>query len=245
MPQVASPRPAPRPKFTRLKAAWKNFREKFVFPSLPEPENAVKPSELSLNEFAKVREKLWSQRSGSTDKIDNIILTVSSSFLGLSITFLKDIVQPAPPSQPEILWWSWGAFTAAIAFVFVSHHSSYSACGYELKRNEVYFVRRIDQALTFSNGWQSVTQFFNILAALCFLAGIGLSADFVILNTQKKFNNVPTQPQRAESSAGTRPSNPRAGGGTGRHADGVFSPAAQRTASPNPTTGGSPSGAAK
>lgn len=197
--------------FTRLKATWKNFREKFFFPPLPEPEVATKPSELSLNEFAKVREKLWSQRSGSTDKIDNIILTVSSAFLGLSITFLKDIVQPAPPSHPETLWWSWAAFTAAIAFVFVSHHSSYSACGYELKRNEFYFVKRIDQALTFSNGWQSVTQIFNILAALCFLAGIVLSADFVILNTEKKFNNVPTQPQRAVSSAGSsRSPNPRA-----------------------------------
>lgn len=224
-------RPTRRIMSFGVQATCKKLAGWFVFPPIEEPEHPATPSQFSRDEYAKIREKLWSQRSASVDKIDNIVLTISGAFLGLSITFLKDIVQPAPPSHPEILWWSWAAFTLAIALVFLSHYSSYCACGYELKRNEFYFVKRIDEVLNLSNGWQTVTQIFNISAALIFLVGITLSADFVKINMEKKFDNAGKQSQRAVSPDGSPQSTNRlAGGGSSRYSDAVSNSTAQRTA---------------
>jgi len=222
-----------------LKQRYGKFIDGFSFPNLKLPDVPTIPSEFSLEEYAKIREKLWSQRSNSTDKIENIILTVSSAFLGLSVTFLKDIVQPKVPSNPGCLWWSWFAFTASIVIVLVSHFCSYHASEYELRRIEFYLVKRLDAALDYLNSWQRVTGLLNILAALSFVVGIILSVRFVRINMEKKYANAGQQHGRDVSPYGSSKSNDRpAGGRTGSHGDTLSNPTAQRT--PNPTGGPNP-----
>jgi hypothetical protein len=131
-----------------------------------------------------VRETWKIIQKGSED-FDKSILTYSSSALGLSITFVQNIVPKDQAVYPFYLHVAWVLFTAAIVFTIASFKISTQAQYKHLKHCRKYYIDRQDEYLDKKNWWNIANEVATSLAGLCFALGVGGIAVFGILNFQE------------------------------------------------------------
>lgn len=137
----------------------------------------TQPLHLS-EEMLQYRNWLVAADQKSSEAYDKAVMTLSGGALGLSLTFIKDIVKSSHP----ILLWSlmsaWGCLTLSLAAILISMLSSQWA----LRKA----IIQVDQAslpgATPGGGFAQATKTLNILAGSAFLAGITFLALFSISN---------------------------------------------------------------
>ncbi len=112
----------------------------------------------------------------SQNYYDRSIITLSSGALGISLVFYKDIIGDKMPICPDLLVWSWGLWTASIAFVVFSYYLSHEA-----------LRKAIDQTdeNDFSDGvggWAAnFTNYANVASGSLFVVAIGL---FIVFSSK-------------------------------------------------------------
>lgn len=132
------------------------------------------------------RRQTWADIQSSTDSFDKSMLAISSAALGLSLTFIKDVV---PLTDAEYLWalyTSWIAFGLCITLTVFSFQLSIGA----LNKNLVYlyeFYKEGKQDSFNKEGWCSrCLSAFTWLTCVLFLAGLVCTLIFCVHNVSRE-----------------------------------------------------------
>jgi hypothetical protein len=111
---------------------------------------------------------------------DKAIMTLSGGALGLSITFMKDIVHSPGAISLYLLRTSWSCLTASLTAILISMLSSQWAL-----TKAIHQVDQESLAEKRPGGIFSVlTAWLNGLSALAFVLGVAFLAWFVVANLQ-------------------------------------------------------------
>jgi hypothetical protein len=118
----------------------------------------------------------------SSDEYDKNLLKLSTVFLGLSLTFMKDIVHVDKLTHIYSLYTSWCLFALTILAVIVSFQLSLQANVKHLATLDEYYLNENLSALSRSNKWNTAVIIANLSAGTFFILGIASSVYFVIFN---------------------------------------------------------------
>lgn len=122
----------------------------------------------------------------ASEAYDKAIMTLSGGALGLSLTFMKDIVQSPGAESLWRLGTSWGCLTTSLALVLISMLSSQWAL-----RKAITQVDQRSLPGTRAGGSLSVvTAVLNVLSGMAFLLGVGFLAWFSIANLRPPSGHI-------------------------------------------------------
>jgi hypothetical protein len=126
-------------------------------------------------EARKVLEQAYQKQSEAYDKT---VLSLSGGALGLSITFIRQIVH-GPPNGIVLLALAWTGFAVSILAIFVSMLTSQWAVRKALRQiGEGTGAQR-------PGGWfAAVTAWLNVVACVSLVFGIGLLVWFSLANLE-------------------------------------------------------------
>jgi hypothetical protein len=128
------------------------------------------------------RKFLVSAEQKSQEDFDKAVLTLSGSALGISFTFLKDIVGVNPIAEPELLIWSWRLWAGSILCVLFSYFLSHIS----LRKA----IAQVDDGTIYNQkpgeAWATWTACLNISGAALFVLGVLTLTYFASINVINK-----------------------------------------------------------
>lgn len=147
-------------------------------PVTPSKDTAAEEDKESRNDHYN---RLQDNHRSGEEKYDAAILTMAPALLGLSITFMKDVVKLADARWIPMLYWSWALLALATLFVVASFRFSSIA----MHRDMVTMAKVWNDPYTSiqcelnDNRWNTITKWINHIAGVSFVAGLILMAIFV------------------------------------------------------------------
>jgi hypothetical protein len=135
--------------------------------------------------YLEERKLLVEAQRVSSQQFDKYVLTLSSGFLSLSITFLRYIFPQTAISHKETLVMSWILFCTAILSTLISFLTSQNAHRRQLQITEDYYVRQDENALNAKNSWSICTGILNYCSAIFFILAVAVTVYFVATNFLK------------------------------------------------------------
>ena len=139
-------------------------------------------SDDNTENYLKERKLLIDAQQQSYQQFDKAILTLSSSGLGVSIIFLRDILPLEQITDYCFLIASWILFTISIICTLISFLASQYAYGEQLKLIDAYFLKKDSDALANKNRFAQITEGLNIFAAVFFILAVISTIMFVSIN---------------------------------------------------------------
>jgi len=143
--------------------------------------------------YTQTREDLLKRMLSNSENFDRAVLTLSSAALGLSVTFIKNIVDLSTAIYVPLLAVSWVMFVSAIIVTLVSFHISQWAIRVQLNHAEEYYIHRKDEFLTKINVPNTINEWSGYLSAVVFILAIICFVLFVSLNLNHKEGNMSDQ----------------------------------------------------
>lgn len=134
--------------------------------------------------YAETRRDLLSRQLSNSEKFDGAVLTLSTGALGLSLTFLRDMVSIEKVQQLSLLIWSWRFFGGAIILTILSFMFSQWGINKQLQYAEEYYLNRKDEYLKKVNPCAKVTNCLNICSGISFILAIIFTVCFVSANVK-------------------------------------------------------------
>jgi hypothetical protein len=128
------------------------------------------------------RKLLVEAQQVSYQQFDKYILSLSTGFLSLSVTFLKDIFPRLEILCRNVLVVSWTLFSASILTTLLSFLLSQKAYKRQLLITEDYYVRQDEKALKAKNHWSTGTTILNSCSAIFFVLAVAATVYFVSVN---------------------------------------------------------------
>ena len=132
--------------------------------------------------YAETRKDLLNRQLSNSEKFDAAILTLSTAALGVSLTFIKDIVPLAKVQDICLLKVSWWLFGFAILSTILSFVASQLGIKTQLNYAEEYYLNRKTEFLTKTNIPAKATDFCNYAAAFFFVVALLFTVIFVSTN---------------------------------------------------------------
>lgn len=133
----------------------------------------------------------------SQEDFDKAVLTLSGGALGISFTFLKDIVGANPIAEPTFLIWSWRLWAGSILCVLFSYFLSHLS----LRKA----IAQVDDGTIYDQKpggiWATWTAFLNIAGAALFVMGVLMLTYFASVNVTNK--GAMNERQKASSPVAT------------------------------------------
>lgn len=118
----------------------------------------------------------------SQEAYDTAILALAGGALGVTFTFVKDVLGNEPISV-QLLNYAWLCWGASVSAILASHLFS------------CFAIRKARQQLCDGkNGrlggfWGWITLILNIASGALFIIGVVIMSDFAVQNIESKFNN--------------------------------------------------------
>ena len=134
--------------------------------------------------LAEIRAELLKRQLSNAENYDKAIVSLSTAFLGFSFIFLKDLVPATKAIWVSLLYGSWIILTFAVLSTIVSFWVSQKALNVQLEKAEDYYLNDNQAALSRSLVAKA-TDWINGLSGALFVAGVGCSTAFVIINFQE------------------------------------------------------------
>jgi len=135
------------------------------------------------------------------ESYDKLLITLSGGALGLSITFLKDIIKLEAVTLPNFLVASWLLFILSLTCIL-----GRIALGIEANRKA---ISQVDAGTIYEEkvgGWySSVTRFFHALAAVSLVAGLLSTAIFINANIGINDGKSETATKAEQTAAKAKP----------------------------------------
>lgn len=138
--------------------------------------------------YAETRKDLLTRQLSNSEKFDGAVLTLSTATLGVSLTFIKDIVPLNKVQDICLLKMSWWLFGLAILSTLFSFLASQLGISTQLKYAEEYYLNSKSEFLNKTNLWAKATDFFNYAAALFFILALIFTIVFVSTNLRGEPN---------------------------------------------------------
>lgn len=132
--------------------------------------------------YGEVRKDLLARQLSNSVNYDNAILTLSSAALGLSLTFIKNIVPIEKIDLLFCLFISWGLFGAAIISTIISYLVSQRAINIQLDHAYKYYIEGNDEFLNAENTCAKWTDCLNLCSGLFFIFAVVITISFVAIN---------------------------------------------------------------
>ncbi|MBU1100243.1 MAG: hypothetical protein KKA84_07540 [Bacteroidetes bacterium] len=132
--------------------------------------------------YASFREYLLKSQISNSENFDKSILSLSSAALGISLAFIKDVVNLQIAQHTILLKISWILFTISIIATMLSFMTSQKSITVQLDYAEKYYLEEKMEYLNKNNWWTTVTIFLNNSSAFVFVIAIIFTVLFVILN---------------------------------------------------------------
>lgn len=132
--------------------------------------------------YEKLRENLLEASLSNSNNYDKAILTLSSAALGLSLSFIKDIVPINDIIKYEILELSWCFFLISIVITIASFVLSQWGIKRQLKYAEEYYLNGKEKYYNKKNIYKILTTIFNHLSGVFFILALILTIFFVTSN---------------------------------------------------------------
>jgi hypothetical protein len=150
----------------------------------PPPQEPFTPSERAVKLHDEYRKKAWEDSVSGSENFDKYLLAFSSGALGLSLTFIKDIVPLKDAIWIPSLIVSWGAFIACILVTLASFRISIRALekmspaldDFYLKGNADAFNKHLESWWTKAVDWCAYAGiFFFVLGLTCTMIFAGVN----------------------------------------------------------------------
>jgi hypothetical protein len=148
--------------------------------------------------YGETRRDLLTRQLSNSERYDGAILTLSTGALGISLTFIKDIVSVSEAKCLAILMASWWLFGLAIISTVISFLVSQAGINVQLEYAKQYYLDGKDEYLTKTNRPAKATDVINYISGLLFVIGVLLTILFVSANlggtasmTEDRKSNVP------------------------------------------------------
>jgi hypothetical protein len=145
-----------------------------------DPDFEPTPTHLSL--YQAQCEKLQEGRHAAYEQFDKALLTLSAGALGLSVTFIKDIVPLSTAVQIGLLFGSWCLFALAILSTLASFIASQRAFDRSLRDAEEYYLHGNSSARARHGMALTVTQVLNWSSTVSFVIALVLTILFATQN---------------------------------------------------------------
>lgn len=130
--------------------------------------------------FLQYRDHLWKIRQSNYEKVDTIILTISSALLGWSPTLL---VKPAADGLNVSYNWflsAWGCLALAIFSTLSSFLFVRRAINEQIEGAEEYYLKCDESAFDRGKRWTFWTEVLNVSSSGVFILGLLLLAVAVL-----------------------------------------------------------------
>ena len=146
----------------------------------------------------------WADQQASSDAFDNNLLTFSSAALGLSISFIKDIVPLASSENIGWLFVSWVSFATCIIVTIASFQFGVLAQRAHSENLRRYYLDCNEEYLDRRTVWSCLITLSTVIGSLCFTVGLVSTLVFACcnishireVNTLKKQKAKDTMPAR-------------------------------------------------
>jgi hypothetical protein len=132
------------------------------------------------SQLASYRQALCSAEQTMQSEFDKAVMTLSGGALGISMSFLKDIVGKNPKSF-SILFSAWSLWGLSITCIFLSFATSSKALRRAIEDTD---MRMIYMTLA-TNRWATATRILNRLGGAGFVIGLAAFLAFILINQPK------------------------------------------------------------
>ncbi len=143
---------------------------------------------------------------------DKAILTLSSGALGLSLTFIRQIIpEGCEPEKTYFLVFAWVFLTVSIVSTVISFQTSSKACSKQIKIMEIDYgiaEKPTNHKNTRLSFYHRLTCWLNIFSVLCFIIGIIFLSVFSIHNLQNVKGNKMAERQKIQEGFVPQPTPP-------------------------------------
>ena len=157
------------------------------------------------------RQFLVAAEQKSQEDFDKTILALSGGALGISFTFLKEVIGTSPIAQPSLLLASWLAWAFSTLAVLASYFLSHLALRMAIKQVDAGTI--YDQVP--GESFARATAVLNASGAVLFVLGVCAITLFASANLLSK--GVPNgNPQAASPASQATSAKPSASAGTGQ-----------------------------
>lgn len=136
----------------------------------------------SKNIYEVYRKELLERQRLNSSAFDKAILTLSAAGLGISISFITNLVPIADANNVILLQTSWGLFGLAIVVTVFSFITSQFGIDCELLHAKEYYLDLEDESINKTNRWAKATSWLGYASALLFTVAMTLIVCFAILN---------------------------------------------------------------
>ena len=157
-------------------------------------------NEKELNErnrlFERTKDELVSSQRSNSENFDKSILTLSSAGIGITVSFLSNIINISEASVIFLLYLSWFLFCAAIISTILSFLNSQRGIKLQLEYAEKYYLDGKEEYLKKNNKFAARVEKLNIWSARSFISAIIFLVIFVIINITIGANKVSNNEQK-------------------------------------------------
>jgi len=127
----------------------------------------------------------WADQQASSDEFDKSLLTFSSSALGLSLAFIKDVVPLDKAGWLPYLLLSWVSFAGCIIVTIASFQFSIQAQKAHIKYLHKYYLENRPEFYNKKSAWSIAVTVCAIVGSILFLAGLVATIVFAWENISK------------------------------------------------------------
>jgi hypothetical protein len=170
------------------------------------PQNGATPTPVTVwtphrELYEKHATQAWTDQQASSDSFDNNLLTFSSSALGLSLAFIKDIV---PLKDAHWLIWlysSWIFFAACIVTTIASFQFGIQAQKVHLDHLYKYYLEGKKEYFQKKSCWSKAITWCAIIGSIMFFAGLVATITFACKNISQiqETHKVPSKNNNSDS----------------------------------------------
>ena len=132
--------------------------------------------------YVKDEEDLSKRELSNVENLDKAILSLSSAGLGLSLVFIRNVVELAEASHLWLLPLSWGMFILAIISTLSSYLFGQCALNKQRDFNEKYYLEGDEDAGQQTSLASKITYWLSYVSVFSYIAAVICTAFFIGYN---------------------------------------------------------------
>ena len=139
-------------------------------------------SEKLYEVYLKEEEELSKRDLSNVENLDKAILSLSSAGLGLSLVFIRNVVELAAATHVWLLHISWLMFVLAITSTLLSYLFGQRALDKQRELIEKYYLEGDEDAGQQTSLASRITRFLSYVSVFTYIAAVVCTAFFIGLN---------------------------------------------------------------
>ena len=139
-------------------------------------------SEKLYEVYLKEEEELSKRDLSNVENLDKAILSLSSAGLGLSLVFIKNVVELSKANHIWVLYGSWLMFGLAITSTLLSYLFGQHALNKQRELIEKYYLEGDEEAGQQTSFASKMTRVLSYVSVFTYIAAVVCTAFFIGLN---------------------------------------------------------------